>query len=96
MQSLRRWLVMTVLCLSGGIIFLLPFLREVYYIPMQEAFGYDNTQMGVQMSVFGFFSLITYFPGGWLADRFSSRKLISSSLLATGLGGLYFATFPSY
>lgn len=96
MHNLRRWLVMTVLCFSGGIIFLLPFLREVYYIPMQDAFGYDNTQMGVQMSVFGFFSLITYFPGGWLADRFSSRKLISSSLLATGLGGLYFATFPSY
>ena len=87
---------MTILCFSGGIIFLLPFLREVYYLPMQEAFGYDNTQMGVQMSVFGFVSLISYFPGGWLADRFSPRKLIASSLVATGLGGFYFATFPSY
>ena len=96
MTNLRRWLVMVVLCFSGGIIFMLPFLREVYYVPMQEAFGYDNTQMGVQMSVFGFVSLITYFPGGWLADRISPRKLISSSLLATGLGGLYFATLPSY
>ena len=96
MQNLRRWMVMTILCFSGGIIFMLPFLREVYYVPMQEAFGYDNTQMGVQMSVFGFVSLITYFPGGWLADRISPRKLISSSLLATGMGGLYFATLPSY
>lgn len=96
MQMLRRWLVMTILCFSGGIIFLLPFLREVYYIPMQEAFGYDNTQMGVQMSVFGFTSLLSYFPGGWMADRFSPRKLIASSLIATGLGGFYFASFPSY
>lgn len=96
MEKLRRWLVMTVLCFSGGIIFLLPFLREVYYIPMQEAFGYDNTQMGVQMSVFGFTSLLSYFPGGWMADRFSPRKLIASSLIATGLGGFYFASFPSY
>jgi len=96
MSRLRHWLVMAILCFSGGIIFMLPFLREVYYVPMQEAFGYDNLQMGVPMSVFGAASLLTYFPGGWLADRFSPRKLISSALLATGLAGLYFATFPSY
>ncbi len=96
MQSLKRWLVMAILCFSGGIIFLLPFLREVYYIPMQEAFGYSNTQMGVQMSVFGFTSLLSYFPGGWMADRFSPRKLMTSSLIATGVGGFYFASFPSY
>ena len=96
MGRLRHWLVMVILCFSGGIIFMLPFLREVYYIPMQESFGYDNTQMGVLISVFGAVSLLTYFPGGWLADRFSPRKLISVSLLATGLGGLYFSTYPSY
>jgi nitrate/nitrite transporter NarK len=96
MESIRRWLVMVILCFSGGIIFMLPFLREVYYIPMQEAFGYNNTQMGVLMSVFGAVSLLTYFPGGWIADRFSPRKLMASALLATGMAGLYFATFPSY
>jgi nitrate/nitrite transporter NarK len=95
-ERIKHWLVMAILCFSGGIIFMLPFLREVYYIPMQEAFGYDNTQMGVLISVFGTLSLIAYFPGGWLADRFSPRKLISSSLLGTGLAGLYFATYPSY
>lgn len=96
MENIRRWLVMAILCFSGGIIFMLPFLREVYYIPMQEAFGYNNTQMGVLMSVFGAVSLLTYFPGGWIADRFSPRKLMAGALLATGLAGLYFATFPSY
>jgi nitrate/nitrite transporter NarK len=96
MERFRHWLVMAILCFAGGIIFMLPFLREVYYIPMQEAFGYSNTQMGVLMSVFGAVSLLTYFPGGWIADRYSPRKLIASALLATGLAGLYFSTFPSY
>lgn len=96
MERIRHWLVMAILCFSGGIIFMLPFLREVYYIPMQEAFGYNNTQMGVLMSVFGAVSLLTYFPGGWIADRYSPRKLMASALLATGLGGVYFSTFPSY
>lgn len=87
---------MACLCLSGGIIFLIPFLREVYYIPLQKALGISNTQLGVLMSVFGAASFITYFPGGWLADRFSARKLITLSMLVSGFSGLYFASFPSY
>jgi nitrate/nitrite transporter NarK len=96
MSTLRRWLIMACLSLSGGIIYLLPFLREVYYLPLQKALGVSNTQLGVLMSVFGAAALLTYFPGGWLADRVSPRKLITFSMLATGLSGLYFATFPSY
>ena len=96
MTNIRHWLVMTILCLSSGIIFLLPFLREVYYIPMQEAFGYNNTQLGIQMSVFGAASLLSYFPGGWIADRYSARKLITGASIAVGLGGFYFSTSPSY
>lgn len=96
MKKLQRVLVMTVLCMSGGIIFILPFLREVYYVPMQEAFGYTNTEMGILVSVFGAVSLVSYFPGGWLADRFSPRKLIASGLLGMGLGGIYFSGFPGF
>jgi len=96
MRTIRRWVMMACLCLSGGLIFMLPFLREVYYIPLQKALNLSNTQLGVMMSVFGATSLLTYFPGGWLADRISSRKLITLSMLATGLAGIYFATFPSY
>src|SRR5690606_25914261 len=29
-------------------------------------------------------------------DRFSAHKLLAVALWATGLGGFYFATFPSY
>ena len=39
MSSIRRWVIMTVLSLSGGIVFLLPFLQEVYYIPLATAGG---------------------------------------------------------
>ncbi len=93
---MQRWLTLTILCLSGGTIFMLPFLREVYYIPIQQAFSFNHTQMGVLSSVFGTASLLAYFPGGWLADRFSSRKLMSSGLLGVALGGVYYSTFPSY
>lgn len=95
-STLRHWLIMIVLSISGGIIFLLPFLQEVYYIPIANALDLNNTQVGSLMSIFGVTAMISYFPGGWLADRVSPRKLITISLLSTGVAGLYFATFPGY
>ena len=96
MTRLRRWLLMAVLSFAGGAIFLLPFLQEVYYKPLAAALDLNNTQVGSLMSMFGVTAMLSYFPGGWLADRWSSRKLITASLLTTGGLGLYFASFPSY
>jgi nitrate/nitrite transporter NarK len=96
MSAFRRWLVMTNLCLTGGVIFFLPFLFETFYLPLQDALGLSKTQLGGLMSIFGTTSLISYFPGGWLADRVSPRKLITISCISTGLVGFYFASFPSY
>jgi len=94
--SVRHWLIMAVLSLSGGVIFLLPFLQEVYYKPLAEALSLDNTEVGSLMSIFGVTAMLSYAPGGWLADRVSPRRLLTWSLLLTGGLGLYFATFPSY
>lgn len=47
-------------------------------------------------STFGIASLVGYFPGGWLADRFSSRKLICIALLIISASGFVFATIPSF
>ena len=91
-----RWLLMTILGLSGGIIFFLPFLQELYYLPLAAALDLNNAQIGSLLSVFGVTSLLCYVPGGWLADRVSPRLLLSTSLISTGLSGFYFSTFPSY
>ena len=45
---------MLLLCLSGSVVFWLPFFSEVYYVPMQDAFGFSNTQIGLLSSTFGF------------------------------------------
>ena len=87
MSVFRRWLVMTSLCLSGGTIFFLPFLTEVYYIPLQDTLGLSKAQLGSLISVFGITLLISYFPGGCLADRASPGKLVSLSFVLTNIGG---------
>ena len=96
MNKASKWLVMAVLGLSGTVIYLLPFLRELYYEPLQAALGINNTQSGMLTAVFGMTSLVAYPIGGWIADRVSPRLLISSSLISTGLLGFVFSTFPSY
>lgn len=95
-EKFRHWLIMIVLSISGGVVFYLPFLQEVYYKPLADALQLDNAQVGSLLSVFGVTAMLSYLPGGWMADRVSPRILITSSLLLTGGLGLYFATFPSY
>ena len=96
MTTAGRWIVMIVLGLSGTIIYLLPFLSEIFYQPLRQTLGITNTQLGAMMSVFGATSLLSYLIGGWAADRLQPRLLIASSLILTGLLGFAFAAFPSY
>lgn len=95
-KAWRRYIQLLVLALGGTAIYFLPYLRWTYYDPLKEALGLTNTDFGMLMTAYGLSSMVCYFPGGWLADRFSTRKLLSFSLAATGVGGLYFATYPPF
>ncbi|GGG06741.1 MFS transporter [Paenibacillus aceti] len=92
----RKWLILVLLGIAGSLIYKLPYLRETYYAAMQEATGATNAQLGLLMSAYGLINFILYLPGGWAADRFSARNLLTFSLVSTGLTGFYYATFPSY
>ena len=63
---------------------------------MQQALALSHTQIGNLLSLYGLVGMVSYFIGGWFADRFSVRKLITFSLIASGILGFYFSTFPSY
>jgi len=92
---LSRFFLMLTLVLAGEIVFLLPFSLTRFFRPsLLEAFNISNTQLGDVFAVYGVLAMIAYFPGGALADRFSARSLLTVSLLATGLGGFYMATYP--
>lgn len=86
---------MLVLVIAGEIIFGLPFHLGRFFRPtLLETLSFTNTQLGDVFAVYGVFAMLAYFPGGALADRFSARTLMTVSLIATGLGGLYMATYP--
>jgi nitrate/nitrite transporter NarK len=92
---MSRYLLMLTLIVAGEIIFGLPFHTARFFRPtLLESFGFTNTQLGDVFAVYGVTAMLAYFPGGVLADRYSARGLLMLSLVATGLGGFYMATFP--
>ena len=92
---LRRILTIAALIIAGEMVFGLPFHIPRFFRPsVLEAFNLTNTQLGDITAIYGITAMLSYFPGGALADRFSARKLLASSLFATATGGLYLATFP--
>src|SRR5437660_11994763 len=38
---------------------------------------------------------LSYLPGGWLADRYGSRRVLFGSLLLVGTGGCLLPVFPN-
>ncbi len=94
-KPVPRWLVIFSLVFAGEMIFSLPFHVARFFRPtLLEVFHLTNTQLGDSIAVYGIMAMLAYFPGGALADRFSPRKLMTFSLLATALGGFYFALIP--
>ncbi|MGI9233162.1 MAG: MFS transporter [Woeseiaceae bacterium] len=92
---MRRYLLMATLIFAGEIIFGLPFHTARFFRPtLLEAFSFTNTQLGDVFAVYGIAAMLAYFPGGMLADRYSARTLLTVSLIATGAGGFYMATYP--
>lgn len=91
----QRILFMASLIVAGEAIFALPFHVTRFFRPtLLEVFGFTNTQLGAAQAVYGITAMLSYFPGGPLADRFSARRLLAASLLLTGFGGLYYLTIP--
>lgn len=91
------WHYLLLLILAGESVFILPFvLARVFRPTVLEAFQLTNVELGLCFSVYGIVALVSYLFGGPLADKYPPRKLIAVALWMTALGGLVYATFPSY
>lgn len=96
-QKKAPWYFLALLILAGESVFILPYvLSRVFRPTVLEAFSLDNVQLGICFSVYGMVALFSYLFGGPLADKYPPRKLIAAALWMTALGGLVYATFPSY
>lgn len=85
-----------ILIISGALIYALPYFRSYYYDTFVECFDLDNIQMGMLGSVYGGFAVAAYFLGGFCADRWKAKNLITISMIATGALGFILLLYPPY
>ena len=95
-KNYQRYFQFFLIVLAAGSIFPLIYLKTNYQETILEVYGITLKQLNGIFSVLGVAYLVGYSPSGWLADRFSAKKLLFISLLVCGLTGLWFAQVPSY
>ncbi len=87
---------MFALIIAGEAIFLLPFiLMRVFKPVIREAFLISDAQIGEAQALYGITAVISYFFGGFIADKWEARKLLSISLFLTAIGGFWMTLIPS-
>lgn len=92
----KNFKVLIILFVAGAFIYALPYLKNYYYDTFAQAFNLTNTQMGSLGSIYGLLAMVSYLFGGFLADRISARKLLSGSLIITGISGFVLTLYPPY
>ena len=96
MQSKNKVSSMFALIIAGEAIFLLPFiLMRVFKPIIREAFLISDAEIGEAQALYGITAVLSYFFGGFIADKWETRKLLSISLLLTAVGGFWMTLIPS-
>jgi len=96
-SKLSKYLQILALGVAGGSIYLMPYIRYVFYDWQIEAMGITNTQLGLLSTAYTIGNVILYIPGGIIADKFSTKKCILISLISTTILTFIFAfTMGSY
>jgi nitrate/nitrite transporter NarK len=96
MQPKNKVTTMFALIIAGEAIFLLPFiLMRVFKPVIRDAFLISDAQIGEAQALYGLTAVVSYFFGGFIADKWEPKKLLSLSLLLTAIGGFWMALIPS-
>lgn len=96
MQIKTKVTSMFALIIAGEAIFLLPFiLMRVFKPVIREAFVISDAQIGEAQALYGITAVLSYFFGGFIADKWEARKLLSLSLILTAIGGFWMTLIPS-
>ncbi|MDG1527656.1 MAG: MFS transporter [Polaribacter sp.] len=96
MKKQHKVTSMFALIIAGEAIFLLPFiLMRVFKPVIREAFVISDAQIGEAQALYGITAVISYFFGGFIADKLEARKLLSISLILTAIGGFWMTMIPS-
>lgn len=96
-SKVRYGLSLLSLGFMGGSIYILMYIRYVFYDQMIQTLGCTNAQLGMLNTVCSTIYIVTTIPGAYLADKFDAKKIILFSISGiTILTYVYAAFVTSY
>lgn len=96
MSKTQKWVSFFILAMTGGIVFQVGYIRYVFLEPTYQALQLSAQDYGNIISIYGLVAMVSYFFGGWFADKFSPKKLIAVAMIGTAACNFYIASVPGY
>lgn len=81
MLNLKKYITLVALGLAGGVMYVYPYIRYVFHIPLMETLHISNQEVGLLLTIYGIVSCALYIPGGILTDRIRAKKPLLLSML---------------
>lgn len=82
---------------AGASIFIIPYIKFVFYDLQLQVTGMNNTQSALLLTIFAITSIVIGVPGGMIVDKKDPKKTLIVALLATTvITVLYAFTCTSY
>ncbi len=95
-RKTKYYLALFSLATGGCSIYLLAYIRYVFYDQMIMTLDVTNTQLGFLNTIQSSVGLMLLLPKGIIADKFESKNIIIFSLILNSICSFAFATFTTY
>ena len=96
MSTARKYMSVFVLSLISSSLYLLPYVKYVFYDALKAGLNATNEQLGLLLTVYAVVCAIGYIPGGFVSDRFSAKSIIIISTIATAVLNFVLAFVMNY
>ena len=94
--NIKKIITFGILVLGAGSFTKMPYLKDAFYVQMQDFMHLSHTHIGLSLSIYGLVQAIGNSLSIYLSDRFSKKKLVPFGLIGVGIVGFYLSTFPHY
>lgn len=82
-SKFKLYATLVSLGIAGGSIFMIPYIKFVFYDLQLQVTGMTNAQSALLLTVYAIASLIIDVPGGMICDKIDSKKGLIFALLGT-------------
>lgn len=88
----KKSLALFILAAADVFVIAAPYYLKSIVPNVQLYLHVKESDMSTFTAIIGWVTLLTQLPGGWLADKFSSKKMLSISVFMTGVITVWFGT----